>query len=375
MTWTTCQLGAVLTLKRGYDLPKKHRKEGSVPVVSSSGITGYHDQAKVRSPAVVTGRYGTLGNVYYVEQDCWPLNTALYVVDFQNTHRRFAAYFLKNALRSYRSDKAAVPGVDRNVLHRLDVRVPDFSTQRTIASTLSAYDDLIANNRRRIQLIERAARLLYREWFVHFRFPGHEQVDMVEGLPRGWAEKTALDVMDVLSGGTPRTTVRSYWDGKIPFFTPKDAPDCVYARYTARTLTEDGLRNCSSRLFPKNTVFITARGTVGNTYLAQKEMAMSQSCYALIAHPPLKQDFIYFALREAVHEFRGRAVGSVFGAIIRDTFRVVTFLVPSGDLLARFSGSVAPMLEQIEVLLLEMEQLTQARDLLLPRLMNGEISV
>src|SRR5207253_426177 len=111
MTWHQCRLGDVLTLKRGHDLPEQSRQSGEVPVVSSSGVTGYHKEAKASAPGVVTGRYGTLGEVFYIEEDYWPLNTALYVIDFKGNDPRFAAYFLKNALRGYRSDKAAVPGI------------------------------------------------------------------------------------------------------------------------------------------------------------------------------------------------------------------------------------------------------------------------
>ena len=270
---------------------------------------------------------------------------------------------------------AAQPNANARVLSEFCLPIPSDSIQRRIASILSTYDDLIANNRRRIQLLERAASLLYKEWFVRLRFPGHDRTTITDGVPEGWERRTALEVMDVLSGGTPRTTVPSYWDGEIPFFTPKDGADCVYAHKTARSLTHGGLSNCNSRLFPKDTVFITARGTVGKTYLAQTDMAMSQSCYGLIACPPLNQPFLFFALREAVDEFRNRAVGSVFGAIVRDTFSLIPFLVPVEAVIEQFSGIVQPMLHQIEVLLKEIHQLTQARDLLLPRLMKGEISV
>ena len=136
--------------------------------------------------------------------------------------------------------------------------LPELSTQERIASILSAYDDLIENNRRRIQLLEQAARLLYKEWFVHLRFLGHEQVKIKDGVPEGWKKKTAFEAMDILSGGTPKTNVPGYWGGGIPFFTPKDATGCLYAFSTERTLTEDGLRNCNSRLYPKDTVFIAA---------------------------------------------------------------------------------------------------------------------
>ena len=161
MTWHASRLGDVLTLKRGHDLPDSRRQDGDVPVVSSSGITGRHSESKAKAPGVVTGRYGTLGEVFYIEEDYWPLNTALYVTDFKGNHPRFIAYFLQSVLRNYQSDKAAVPGVNRNVLHQLKVRCPDTNIQERVADILSAYDDLIENNRRRMALLEEAARQLY----------------------------------------------------------------------------------------------------------------------------------------------------------------------------------------------------------------------
>ena len=174
------QLGDMLRLKRGHDLPESVRKDGDIPVVSSSGITGCHNESKAKAPGVVTGRYGTLGEVYYLEEDYWPLNTALYVADFKGNNPRFIAYFLQNVLKSYQSDKAAVPGVNRNVLHKLKVLCPDKISHERIAEILSSYDQFIAINRRRIQLLEESARLLYREWFVYFRFPGYEKVKLVD---------------------------------------------------------------------------------------------------------------------------------------------------------------------------------------------------
>ena len=376
MSWETIQLGEFLTLKRGYDLPSSKREEGTVPIVSSSGVTGYHSVAKIEGPGVVTGRYGTLGEVFFINEDYWPLNTALYVQDFKGNNPRFTAYFLKSILTAISSDKAAVPGVNRNDLHARQVRVTRDVTQQTeVASILSAYDDLIENNRRRIQLLEQAARLLYKEWFVRLRFPGHEHVKVKDGVPEGWERKTAFEVMDVLSGGTPKTNVPGYWGGDIPFFTPKDATDCLYTFSTERTLTEDGLRNCSSKLYPKDTVFITARGTVGKLTLAQTDMAVNQTCYALIAHPPLNQHFLYCALVEGVEQFRSRAVGAVFDAIIRDTFKQIPFLVPGEAVIRMFSKHVTPMIGQIDALSHEIRKLAQARDLLLPRLMSGEVAV
>lgn len=257
------------------------------------------------------------------------------------------------------------------------VSIPDKSIdeQNEIVSILSAYDDLIENNRRRIQLLEESARMLYKEWFVRLRFPGHEHVKVVDGAPEGWEKQTAWDVMEVLSGGTPKTKVPEYWDGGIPFFTPKDATNFAYSYETEKTISEEGLRNCNSRLYPKDTVFITARGTVGKINLAQTAMAMNQSCYALVSKEPLNQHFLYYALVEGVEQFRSRAVGAVFDAIIRDTFKLIPFLVPTDALIKAFTGHATPILKQIDILSSQNRYLAQARDLLLPRLMNGEVAV
>lgn len=199
--WRHCALGDVMTLKRGHDLPESSRREGAIPIISSSGVTGFHSEAKAASPGVITGRYGTIGEVYYVEEDYWPLNTALYVVDFHGNHPRFVAYFLKHVLKGYQSDKAAVPGVDRNVLHAMPVKAPDTLIQTRIADILSAYDDLMENNRRRMALLEESARLLYREWFVHLRFPGHERTRIVDGVPEGWERKALGELSERVDYG------------------------------------------------------------------------------------------------------------------------------------------------------------------------------
>ncbi len=127
----------------------------------------------------------------------------MYVIDFKGNDPRFISYFLRNTLRNYRSEKAAVPGVNRNVLHQIKVRSPDRPTQQSIVSLLSAYDDLIENNRRRIALLEEAARMLYREWFIRFRFPGHAHVKIIDGIPEGW-EGLPTSAAFEINPSTPR---------------------------------------------------------------------------------------------------------------------------------------------------------------------------
>jgi type I restriction enzyme S subunit len=270
---------------------------------------------------------------------------------------------------------AAQPNASAPVLGSFQFVLPSQNSQKRIFEILSSFDDLIENNGRRIRLLEESARLLYCEWFVRLRFPGHEHVRLKNGVPESWGRKSAFDVMQVLSGGTPKTSVLEYWGGDIPFFTPKDNGDAAYVLSTEKTLTESGLRNCNSRLYPKDTLFITARGTVGNLNLAQVPMAMNQSCYALAAKPPLTQHFLYCALKTAIAEFKSRAVGAVFDAIVVDTFKLIPFVVPPEKLVIEFQQVIQPMFQQIDKLLQQTQKLRQARDLLLPRLMSGEIRV
>jgi len=270
---------------------------------------------------------------------------------------------------------AAQPNASAPVLGGFEFRLPPRHAQTRIADILSAYDDLIENNRRRMVLLEETARQLYREWFVRLRFPGHEHTRINNGVPKGWEKTTAFAAMEVQSGGTPKTTVPEYWDGEIPFYTPKDSTDTCYVPKTERAITELGLKNCNSRLYDTDTVFISARGTVGKLNLASRPMAMSQSCYALIGKGHISQIFLFCALKEAIEHFKQHAVGAVFDAIVVDTFKQIPFVVPNETKIRDFEETVAPMFRQVANLMEQNQQLRAARDLLLPRLMNGEITV
>lgn len=166
--WREVVLGNVIELKRGYDLPQRNRLPGSIPLVSSSGITDYHTEAKVKGPGIVTGRYGTLGQVFYLRDDFWPLNTTLYVRDFKGNYPRFIAYLLREIDFSAYSDKAAVPGINRNHLHQATVRIPAVAEQREIAHILGTLDDKIELNRRMNETLEEMARAIFKSWFVDF---------------------------------------------------------------------------------------------------------------------------------------------------------------------------------------------------------------
>lgn len=259
----------------------------------------------------------------------------------------------------------------------LNFQVPErpLKTQRRIANILSAYDDLIENNRKQIKLLEEAAQRLYKEWFIDLRFPGHEQTKITDGVPEGWEVYPFSAKVSIMSGGTPKTDNSNYYGGKIPFYTPKDRTDSFFSFKAITNITEEGLTNCNSRLYPENTVVITARGTVGKTTLLAVPMAINQSCYALKSDEIAAPYYLFFALNKEIAALKAMSNGGVFNAIIVKTFNSIHISIPSNSLIPTFEASVRPIMEQIKVKTRENFVLSEARDRLLPKLMSEEVEV
>ena len=376
MNWLEGELGDFLTLKRGHDLPKGKRKAGEVPVVSSSGFTGWHDEPKAAPPGVVTGRYGTIGEVFYVDQPYWPLNTALYVIDFKGNDPRFVSYFLRQQLKNYQSDKAAVPGVDRNVLHKLPAKCPKPETQQAIVRILSAYDDLIENNRRRIALLEEAARQLYKEWFVRFRFPGHEHVKIIDGVPEGWEEGSISDFYGTSSGGTPSRKVPEYFDGSIQWVKTGELQG-GFIHQTEESITEEAIRNSSAKLFPRHTVLVAMYGaTIAQIGILASPAASNQACCALTpTHPAATSTFAYLFLEQNREKLIGRGKGAAQNNISQSVIKGFPMTLPSQAISDAFYEVMEPLFGQIENRQEQNLFLASSRDLILPRLMNGSLAV
>ena len=382
MRWTNCTLGDVMTLKRGHDLPRQSRQDGEVPIVSSSGVTGFHNESKADAPGVVTGRYGTLGEVYFIRRAFWPLNTALYVTDFKGNDAQFVAYFLKNAIRDYSSDKAAVPGVDRNVLHRLNVRLPDRSCQERIADVLSAYDDLIENNRRRIALLEQAARELYQEWFVRLRFPGYESTRIVDGLPEGWERRTIADVCTSFDDGDwIESKDQGGEDFRLLQISNIGNNEFVETG-NYRWITSETHRNLRcNEVLPGDILISRMPKPIGRAWLVYEQpWRMITAVDVTIARPDQTAvDPLYYLyhLNSKTHIARCelRATGATRPRISRKTMGALQIFRPPMTLQLTFGQIASATNEQRNILTGQNKVPAQARDLLLPRLMSGEVGV
>lgn len=372
MSWTDGELGDFLTLKRGHDLPNGSRKAGEIPVVSSSGITGWHNERKAEPPGVVTGRYGTIGEVFYVDQPYWPLNTALYVIDFKNNDPRFVAYFLREKLKNYQSDKAAVPGVDRKVLHKLPARCPDTQVQQAIVRILSAYDDLIENNRRRIALLEEAARQLYKEWFVRFRFPGHEHVKIIDGVPEGWEPMALADCVEIVKDTADPKSL----EPDTPYIGLEHLPrrSITLSEWETAEKVESGKFHFQEKdiIFGKIRPYFHKVGfTLLNGITSSDAIVMrpkNAAWWACVLMEVSSDRFVALA-SQTVKE------GSKMPRANWNVLKKHVLTLPPEGLRQTFNEQIEAIAAQTKALSLAIAQAVKARDLLLPKLMSGAIAV
>jgi type I restriction enzyme, S subunit len=251
------------------------------------------------------------------------------------------------------------------------------SAQQKVGAIIAAYDDLIENNRRRIKLLEQAARLLYKEWFVHLRFPGHEHVKIVNGIPEGWGKKKIADVCETVGGGTPSTSVAEYWDGDITWVVPSDITknDCLVLLNSDRKITEKGLRESSAKMVPPETILMTSRASVGFFTLLDYAVCTNQGFINIIPHDENMRLYMLFNLMSRVEEIRSNAKGTTYPEISKSRFRDMDIVVPADAIVYEFSSFTSNIIHKLRTLKRAVLKLTQARDLLLPRLMNGEIAV
>jgi type I restriction enzyme S subunit len=390
--WRTLKLGDVLELKRGYDLPEAARRSGPYPIVTSSGVTGRHAEAMAKAPGVVTGRYGSLGQVFWVTEDYWPHNTALYVRDFKGNDPRFISYLLRTIDFQSCSDKAAVPGVNRNHLHALQVRVPPLVEQKNIAQVLSALDDKIESNRRMNQTLEAIARAVFKEWFVDFgpvrakmagRAPAGLSPDLAAlfpdklidselgPVPEGWRVGTFGEVAD-----NPR---RGVTPEEIAPGTPYIALDNMPRRSIALDEWGDSsvVTSQKARFAKGEFLFGKLRPYFHKCGVAPVDGVCSTDIVVVAPRAPAWYGFTLGHLSSDAFVAYTNA-GSTGTKMPRTSwgemarFKVV---IPDEATAGRYTEFIRPLLEQIVANIFESRTLAEMRDALLPKLVSGQVRV
>lgn len=381
-------LAEFVALKRGYDLPSQDRNPGSIPILGSFGITGWHNCSKHDGPGVSIGRSGaSIGVATYTRLPYWPLNTTLYVTDFKGNDPRFVYYVLDSIDFSSLNSGGAIPSLNRNYLGSIEVPDLPLQTQRKIVAILSAYDDLIENNNHRINLLEEMPRLIYREWFVDFRYPGRENSPLVDSdlgaIPPGWSVGRISDHADVIRG-------RSYRgedvvdEGGIPFINLK----CVARDGGFRP---DGIKRYSGDFRAAHKV------QAGDIVMAVTDMTQERRIVARAARvPDLGEEFGVFSMDLVKIVSRDLPAEYILGLLRYSNFpdqvkayanganvlhlhpdRISDYRAPfpPRPIVLLYSEQVAPMQHLTDGLYAVNGRLRAARDLLLPCLISGKVDV
>lgn len=423
--WKEYKLNDVATLSTGFPFDgHKYAKEG-IRVVRGDNVTigslrwdtdkdkrwnepfNRASEYSLRADDIVIGMDGSrVGkNRAQIKQEDLPLYIAQRVACIRHNDLSLQTFLyyqifsqdFENYIKAVQTG-TSIPHVSLKQIGDFPIMLPSLKVQQKIADILKTLDKKIEVNRKlndnfafslliltcfilwilklRNDNLEQQVQALFKSWFVDFEpFKDGEFVESEMGMiPKGWCVGMFLENIEVMPGGTPSTSKEEYWnDGKIPFFSPKDVSG-VYCFDTEKHITKLGLNNCSSHLYPKDTLFITARGTVGKLALAGVDMAMNQSNYALVAKKTVGKYYLYLLTQTLVAVLLKKANGAVFSAITTKDFKEPSIMPPT-SVIVDFENRVTPIFAKIHKTSIESRRLAQLRDTLLPRLMSGELKV
>jgi type I restriction enzyme S subunit len=374
---------------------------------------------------IVFGRKGSVDRSAMINknQDGWFLGSdgiRLRLDDCYN--HRFISYQVRSpAIQNWliqHAEGTTMLSMNQKVLGRIPLTLPPLPEQKSIAHILGSLDDKIGLNRRMNATLEGMAQALFKSWFVDFdpvldnaiaagnpipeelaeraelrrqalangtanreaakKFPAAFQpTEELGWIPVGWEALQLETLIELIGGGTPKTSIDEYWNGNIPWFSVVDAPNDsdVFVIDTDKKITELGVKNSSTKVLRKGSTIISARGTVGKCALVGTEMAMNQSCYGIHGANGISDIYIYYTIREFVADLQQHGHGSVFNTITRGTFKSIYVPFGRSELTQDFDKTVNPFLERICSNLFQNVELTKLRDTLLPKLISGELRI
>lgn len=358
--------------------------DSGVPVLNGSNLEGFSLSEKTfryvtrekadslnkanahRGDIVITHR-GTLGQIAFIPQDS---KYDRYVISQSQFRVRcndkvlpeYLVYYFHTPIGQHKllsnASQVGVPALARpsSTFQQIEVVLPELSIQKRVVEIISTIQKKIANNQELNDNLQQQAAALFSSLY-----------------DRSNTEVGFTDLIQILGGGTPKTGENTYWNGNIALFTPKDV-GTPYTLITEKTISKEGLLHCNSRLYPVNTVFVTARGTVGKVGMSGVPMAMNQSCYALVGKET-HQLLVYFYTLKAVDRLKHKASGAVFDAITTRDFESEQIMKLSDDDATAFLRVAEPMFQEVLNNNIENLRLSTLRDSLLPKLMSGEIDV
>lgn len=273
---------------------------------------------------------------------------------------------------------AGQPNISAKDIGSVYISTPDLATQEKIADLLSTYDELIENNNRRIEILEKTAEEIYKEWFVRMRFPGYENTKFIKGIPEGWEVKRVGDLGEVITGKTPSTKKEEYYGGNIMFVKTPDMNNNTFVMNTEVYLSKDGSDSQALKLLPKNSIMVNCIGANAgeSVSLNIEEAHTNQQINSIVLEDTMYREWVYLTVKNLKEIIKlTAATGATMPNLSKGKFERLKILFSTNETIKEFNNNTKDIFENIKVLMLNNQNLIKQRDLLLPRLMNGTIQV
>lgn len=341
-----------------------------VPLVYYEGIQRNRKPVLGDTLYTVVGSYGLSAYVNFDIPFCFERNIAL-LHPKKGVDSRFLFYsvntpdFFKQAENA--ANGAAQKLIPLSRLKQLKIQVPPFATQQKIAGILSAYDDLIENNQKQIKLLEEAAQRLYKQWFIDLRYPGHETTKIVDGFPEGWKKEKLVDLADVVMGQSPKSEFYNQEKKGLPFHQGVGS-------YGTRFVIDETYTSSITRIAEAGSILFSVRAPVGRLNFTKNKIVIGRGL-AAINHKAKCQSFLFYMLKDRFFKDDILGNGAIFASISKDELLNQKFVIPSRELMSKFNTIASGIDAKIAAADAQMQLLTQSRDRLLPKLMNGELEV
>lgn len=380
----TYRIGDVSKIYSGGDRPEIYsdiqNSECPIPIYSNGldneGLYGYTNKSQIEGDCITVAARGVnIGTVFYRPTPFLPIVRLLSVIpDRTLVNAKYLYYYFQ--IDTIIGTGSAQPQLTIPFFKKKKILIhEDISYQQKIASILSAYDNLIQNYKKQIEALQSAASELYKEWFVRFRFPGWQNANFENGIPEGWNYKRIFELYNTTSGGTPARTNSSYYEnGTIPWVKTGELLDTLITD-TEEYITEEGLKNSSAKIIEPGSLLCSMYAGVGKLGINVIPMTCSQATCVFTPKSNISIWYLFFWLMRNKEYLESISFGAAQQNISQDIIKKITVLFPSESVTLSFDEKIKPIYKKIQNLMQQISNLTQQRDLLLPRLMSGKLEV
>lgn len=347
--WKTYKLSELVEIKYGKD--HKHLADGEIPLYGSGGVMRYVNTPLYDQESILIPRKGTLSNLFYLNIPFWSVDTMFYTKIKEGNNGKYLYYLLKSMDLASMNVGSAVPSLTTEVLNKVEINVPDESTQTQIAQILTSLDDKIELNLQMNQTLEAMAQALFKEWFVNFNFPNFDG-ELENGLPRGWRIGKLSSVCEIKYGKDHKHLD----EGHIPVYGSGGI-----------------MRFADKALYERESILIPRKGTLTNLFYVSKPFWSVDTMFYTIIKDDAIRKYLFYLLKTL--NLESMNVGSAVPSLTTEVLNKIDIIIPQNSILVEFEKIISSFFSKIEANKNQIEYLTQTRDTLLPKLMSGAIKI